>query len=78
MENSPYTEVTLEIYETLWRHGYHHLGVVLQSALYRSEKDLAAINAFGGRVRLVKGAYKEAEERSPIRRRPTSTRPTRA
>jgi proline dehydrogenase len=59
MENSPYTQVTLEIYETLWRHGYHHLGVVLQSALYRSESDLAAINAFGGRVRLVKGAYKE-------------------
>ena len=59
MENSPYTDVTLEIYETLWRHGYHHLGVVLQSALYRSEKDLASINAFGGRVRLVKGAYKE-------------------
>jgi proline dehydrogenase len=59
MENSPYTAVTLEIYETLWRHGYHHLGVVLQSALYRSEKDLQAINAFGGRVRLVKGAYKE-------------------
>jgi len=59
MENSPYTEVTLEIYETLWRHGSHQLGVVLQSALYRSERDLAAINAFGGRVRLVKGAYQE-------------------
>jgi proline dehydrogenase len=59
MENSPYTAVTLEIYETLWRHGYHHLGVVLQSALYRSEDDLGTINAFGGRVRLVKGAYKE-------------------
>jgi proline dehydrogenase len=59
MENSPYTAVTLEIYETLWGHGSRHLGVVLQSALYRSEKDLRAINAFGGRVRLVKGAYKE-------------------
>jgi proline dehydrogenase len=59
MENSPYTEVTLEIYETLWRHAYRHLGVVLQSSLYRSEQDLAAINAFGGHVRLVKGAYKE-------------------
>ncbi len=35
--------------------------MVLQSALYRSEKDLRAINAFGGRVRLVKGAYKEAK-----------------
>jgi proline dehydrogenase len=59
MENSPYTEVTLEIFETLWRHGCRHLGVVLQSALFRSEKDLARVNALGGRVRLVKGAYKE-------------------
>jgi proline dehydrogenase len=59
MENSPYTGVTLDIYDTLWRHGYRHLGVVLQSALYRSEKDLQAINTFGGRVRLVKGAYQE-------------------
>jgi proline dehydrogenase len=59
MENSPYTGVTLDIYDTLWRHGYRHLGVVLQSALYRSEKDLQEINTFGGRVRLVKGAYQE-------------------
>jgi proline dehydrogenase len=59
MENSPYTEVTLEIFETLWRHGSRHLGVVLQSALFRSEKDLQRVNALGGRVRLVKGAYKE-------------------
>jgi proline dehydrogenase len=59
MENSPYTEVTLEIFETLWRHGHHSIGVVLQSALYRSEQDLQTVNALGGRVRLVKGAYKE-------------------
>jgi proline dehydrogenase len=59
MENSPYTAGTLEIVETLWRHGYRHLGVVLQSALYRSEPDLDRINALGGRVRLVKGAYRE-------------------
>ncbi len=61
MENSPYTALTLEIFETLWRHGYRHLGVVLQSALYRSEQDLQTVNALGGRVRLVKGAYKEAK-----------------
>ena len=59
MENSPYTEVTLEIFETLWGHGYQQLGVVLQSSLYRSEQDLARVNALGARVRLVKGAYKE-------------------
>src|SRR3954471_3341308 len=59
MENSPYTDVTLEIFETLWSHGYRQIGVVLQSALYRSEADLARVNALGARVRLVKGAYKE-------------------
>ena len=59
MESSEYTEVTLEIFETLWGHGYRQMGVVLQSALFRSEQDLAHINALGARVRLVKGAYKE-------------------
>ena len=59
MENSPYTAVTLEIFETLWRHDHRQAGVVLQSALYRSEEDLRRINALGGRIRLVKGAYKE-------------------
>ena len=59
MENSPYTELTLEIFETLWRHGYQQIGIVLQSALYRSETDLLTVNGLGARVRLVKGAYKE-------------------
>ena len=59
MENSPYTDVTLDIFETLWRQGYHEMGVVLQADLYRSEHDLRRINALGARVRLVKGAYKE-------------------
>jgi proline dehydrogenase len=59
MENSPYTDVTLEIFQTLWRHGYRQIGVVLQSALHRSEADLRMVNTLGGRVRLVKGAYKE-------------------
>ena len=60
MESSAYTDVTLEIFETLWRHGYRQIGVVLQSALYRSEeRDLARIIALGARIRLVKGAYRE-------------------
>ncbi len=59
MENSPYTDVTIEIFETLWQQGYREMGVVLQSALYRSEKDLERVNALGARVRLVKGAYRE-------------------
>ena len=59
MENSPYVDVTLDIFETLWREGFTNLGVVLQSALHRSEADLRRVNALGARVRLVKGAYKE-------------------
>jgi len=59
MEQSCYTDVTLEIFETLWEHGYRQMGVVLQSALRRSEADLTRMNALGARVRIVKGAYKE-------------------
>ncbi len=59
MENSPYTDVTLDIFETLWQQGHRRIGVVVQSALYRTEKDLERLNALGARVRLVKGAYKE-------------------
>ncbi len=59
MENSPYTDVTLQIFETLWGQGYHNIGVVVQSYLMRSEADVRRVNAIGGRIRLVKGAYKE-------------------
>jgi proline dehydrogenase len=59
MESSRYTEITLEIVDTLWRQGYRGLGVVLQAALRRSEQDLGRVNALGVRIRLVKGAYTE-------------------
>ncbi|MBF8300708.1 MAG: fadM 2, partial [Acidobacteria bacterium] len=59
MENSPYTEQTLEIFETLWEHQYRNLGVALQAYLYRTEGDVRRMNELGARVRLVKGAYKE-------------------
>ncbi len=62
MEDSPYTDVTLDIFETMWGLGYRNAGVVLQSYLHRSEQDLARVNALGARVRLVKGAYKEPRE----------------
>jgi proline dehydrogenase len=59
MESSAHTEPTLEIFETLWHHGYNQIGVVLQAAMLRSERDLERMNALGVRVRLVKGAYRE-------------------
>jgi proline dehydrogenase len=59
MENSPYTDVTLQIFETLWGQGYRNIGVVLQSMLMRTPDDVARINHLGARIRLVKGAYLE-------------------
>jgi proline dehydrogenase len=59
MENSPYTERTLDIFETLWNIGYRDAGVVIQSYLRRSMADIKRINALGARIRLVKGAYRE-------------------
>jgi proline dehydrogenase len=59
MENSPYTEVTLEVFETLWQQQYRNIGVALQAYLHRSQKDVRRMNELGARVRLVKGAYKE-------------------
>jgi proline dehydrogenase len=59
MESSRYTDLTLDIFETLWQHGYRQMGVVLQSDLHRTEQDARRILALGARVRLVKGAYRE-------------------
>ena len=62
MENSPFTAVTLDVFETMWQQGYRNAGVVLQSYLPRSEADAARMNALGARVRLVKGAYNESRD----------------
>lgn len=59
MENSPYTDHTLDTFETLWQMGYRSVGVVIQSYLKRSPADIARVNALGARIRLVKGAYRE-------------------
>jgi proline dehydrogenase len=59
MENSPYTQVTLDVFETMWQQQYRNVGIVLQSCLPRSMADARRMNELGARVRLVKGAYKE-------------------
>ena len=69
MEDSSFTQVTLDIFETLWKQGYRNMGVALQAALRRSEQDLQRMNALGARVRLVKGAYKEPRKIAYQRKR---------
>ena len=59
MENSPWTQLTLDIFETLWQQEYRNIGIALQAALYRTVQDVKRMNELGARVRLVKGAYKE-------------------
>lgn len=59
MENSPYTDATIGILETLRQQGHTSVGTVIQTCLKRSEGDIRRLNGLGVRVRLVKGAYKE-------------------
>ncbi len=59
MEDSPYTQVTLDVFETMWQQGYRNVGIVLQSSLRRTPADARRMNELGARVRLVKGAYQE-------------------
>jgi proline dehydrogenase len=59
MENTPYIQKTLDMFTSVWSQGYRNAGVVLQSAVFRTEDDARAMSKLGARVRLVKGAYKE-------------------
>ena len=60
MESSDYTERTLRLFDERLYPAYKgHVGVVLQSYLYRTMADVERANALGARVRLCKGAYKE-------------------
>ena len=59
MESSEFTQLTLEVFETLWKLDFRNVGIALQSSLHRTEQDVRRMNELGARVRLVKGAYKE-------------------
>lgn len=59
MEDSPYTERTLALYREMQAAGFDNCGVVIQSYLYRSSSDVAALVSRRARVRLTKGAYSE-------------------
>jgi proline dehydrogenase len=58
MEDNAWTDATLEVWRAA-HDAYPQVGVVIQAALRRSSKDVDAIIAVGGHVRLCKGAYDE-------------------
>ncbi len=62
MESSAYTQRTLDIFEhRLFPAFREHVGIVLQSYLYRTMADVEAAIRMRARVRLCKGAYKEPD-----------------
>jgi proline dehydrogenase len=61
MEGSVYTQRTVELVKRI-RARNPAIGTVIQAYLYRSEGDIQDLLAYGCRVRLCKGAYKESAE----------------
>ena len=61
MESSEHCERTLQVFEELHPEFGNLTGVVIQSYMRRSAKDIEDLIAMGARVRLCKGAYAEPE-----------------
>jgi proline dehydrogenase len=59
MEDSPVTDITLELVRRMRDQGFRNVGAVIQSYLYRSDEDVATLLEEGLRIRMVKGAYME-------------------
>ncbi len=64
MEDTPYTEKTINLWYAMRAKGYENLGLVIQAYLYRSEADVRRLVNDGVRIRIVKGAYKEPAEKA--------------
>ena len=61
MEDSPYTDSTIDIYNRL-RDAHPLLGTVIQAYMHRSLDDVKAIASTLGNLRICKGIYKESSE----------------
>lgn len=66
MEDTPYTETTIELLNCALEAGFNGgtVGLVVQSYLYRTEEDTRKLLERGVRFRLVKGAYKEPADKA--------------
>ncbi len=60
MEESAYIDQTLSLQHVLAAKGLSKVGLVFQSALFRSENDVRSAVEAGTSVRIVKGAYRES------------------
>jgi proline dehydrogenase len=64
IEDTPYTDKTINMYYAMLEKGYDNVGMAVQSYLYRAEADVRRMLQDGTRIRLVKGAYREPPEKA--------------
>jgi proline dehydrogenase len=62
MEDSPYTDRTIDFYKRLRADGYDNVGMVFQSYLKRTYEDIKSLIEYKPVVRLTKGIYIEPAE----------------
>ena len=64
MEDTPYTDKTLNLLYQMRAKGYKNVGTVLQSYLFRTEADARKLLGEKVTIRLVKGAYQEPADKA--------------
>ena len=64
MEDTPYTDKTINLFSQMRKKGYRNVGIVLQSYLYRTEADARKLLEDKTPIRLVKGAYQEPADKA--------------
>ncbi len=68
IEDTPYTDKTINLYYMMCEKGYTNVGMAVQSYLYRAEADTRRLTQDKTTIRLVKGAYKEPPEKAVPRK----------
>jgi proline dehydrogenase len=64
IEDTPYTDKTINMFYQMWAKGYENVGMAVQSYLFRAEADTRRLLADKTPIRLVKGAYKEPPDKA--------------
>ncbi len=64
IEDTPYTDKTINMYYAMREKGYTNVGMAIQSYLYRAEADARRMLQDKTHIRLVKGAYKEPPDKA--------------
>ena len=64
IEDTPYTDKTINLYYIVREKGYANVGMAVQSYLYRAEADTHRLLQDKTPIRLVKGAYQEPVEKA--------------